>query len=399
MTRPLSLFAAPHRIAFFTGTLGFATSVGWWLTVLAEQASGRTILAQGDIPAGFLHAPMLLLFGFSPFVFGFLMTVFPRWMGFPDLALARYGPVSALMLLAVCVAGVGLWTGKDGLLVGGLALLLAGWLAGLAALCEVLGRNYIEGKPICWHGWSALAALMLGFAALAATLVFILTGDGWAWQLGHQLAVGGFLLPAFLTVAHRMVPFFAGNVVADYTRWKPGWLLGALWLAVLMRLVGEIGAATGLAIAGNAALAALTGLMAWKWWPRAAAPGLLQVLIWGFAWAPVGFLLGALASAGIVSGLAPTHALLVGFSGNLLIAMVTRVTQGHSGRPLAMFPVAWAAFLAVQLATLVRLSAALSGEGHALLAGAAALLFFGTTPWLLRNAIVYLMPRKDGKPG
>ena len=35
-------------------------------------------------------------------------------------------------------------------------------------------------------------------------------------------------------------------------------------------------------------------------------------------------------------GRAPAHALYIGFFGSLLVAMVTRVTQGHSGRPLEL---------------------------------------------------------------
>ena len=69
------------------------------------------------------------------------------------------------------------------------------------------------------------------------------------------------------------------------------------------------------------------------------------MLIWGFAWAPAGFALGALGAAGLPLGLAPTHALALGFAASLLVAMVTRVSHGHSGRPLAMVPLAWLAQL------------------------------------------------------
>ena len=90
---------------------------------------------------------------------------------------------------------------------------------------------------------------------------------------------------------------------------------------------------------------------------------------------------------------------MVGFSGSLLVAMVTRVTQGHSGRPLAMGPLAWLAFAAVQLAALTRIATALRGEGWMLLTLAALILIAGMLPWLARNAAIYLAPRRDGKPG
>jgi len=40
-----------------------------------------------------------------------------------------------------------------------------------------------------------------------------------------------------------------------------------------------------------------------------------------------------------VLGLEPLHALAIGFFGSMLLAMVTRITHGHSGRPLQVQPV------------------------------------------------------------
>jgi uncharacterized protein involved in response to NO len=123
------------------------------------------------------------------------------------------------------------------------------------------------------------------------------------------------------------------------------------------------------------------------------------VLIWGFAWAPLGFALSALASLGLPLGLAPTHALALGFAASLLVAMVTRVTHGHSGRPLAMVPLAWLAFAAVQLAAGLRIVAAIKGEPGVLLVSGALALAAGLLPWLIRNALIYLRPRLDGRDG
>ena len=75
-------------------------------------------------------------------------------------------------------------------------------------------------------------------------------------------------------------------------------------------------------------------------------PPLLRVLFLGFAWLPIAFALIRCAelwfavSGEFVLGRAPAHALFIGFFGSLLVAMVTRVTQGHSGRPLVLGGVA-----------------------------------------------------------
>jgi uncharacterized protein involved in response to NO len=113
-------------------------------------------------------------------------------------------------------------------------------------------------------------------------------------------------------------------------------------VALLLHLALELRHAYGWLWIADAPLALLfTGLLI-AWWPPRRMPALLRVLYLGFAWLP-----GALAlyawqswwyalSGEFVLGRAPAHALFIGFFGSLLVAMVTRVTQGHSGRPLVL---------------------------------------------------------------
>jgi uncharacterized protein involved in response to NO len=259
--------------------------------------------------------------------------------------------------------------------------------------------NRRDGKPPCWHAASAIAAQVLGLLALLCAIGFVITTDPRLLRLANLLAINGFLLPVFLTVAHRMVPFFARMVVTDYQPWRPDWLLAAIWAMLGLRLLGEgFVQATTLAL-GSTGLALMTSVMVFRWWPRNPAPGLLKALLWGFLWAPAGFALSALDACGLALGRAPLHALLIGFAGSMLVAMVTRVTQGHSGRPLAMFSLPWAAFAGIQLATVLRMWAALRAEESAILLLAAGAFLFGLAPWLVRNALVYSRPRIDGRPG
>src|SRR4029453_10279998 len=62
-----------------------------------------------------------------------------------------------------------------------------------------------------------------------------------------------------------------------------------------------------------------------------------------------------LAAGEFVLGRAPAHALFVGFFGSLLVAMVTRVTQGHSGRPPEVGKGAAFALVVVQLVAVTRM--------------------------------------------
>jgi uncharacterized protein involved in response to NO len=127
----------------------------------------------------------------------------------------------------------------------------------------------------------------------------------------------------------------------------------------------------------------------------------------GFVWLGVALaLLGAshaLAAwqgEGAALGLAPLHALTMGYLGATLMAMVTRVTAGHSGRPLAADKVVWALYLLLQAATLLRVLAALwPALPMAVTLLAAALWTATCTGWAWRYGGWLARPRADGRPG
>ena len=98
-------------------------------------------------------------------------------------------------------------------------------------------------------------------------------------------------------------------------------------------------------------------------------------------------------------GRGPAHALFIGFFGSLLVAMVTRVTQGHSGRPLVFGGAATFAFVVIQLVCLTRIVAELAPDQMAWQAVAAIGWLLAFAPWVLRSLRIYLAPRADGKPG
>ena len=105
------------------------------------------------------------------------------------------------------------------------------------------------------------------------------------------------------------------------------------------------------------------------------------------------------ASDAFILGRAPAHALFIGFFGSLLVAMVTRVTQGHSGRPLVLGRVAGFAFIAVQGVALLRTLAELQPDGLSWQAVAAVCWIAAFLPWVARSSWIYLSARTDGKPG
>jgi uncharacterized protein involved in response to NO len=213
------------------------------------------------------------------------------------------------------------------------------------------------------------------------------------------------LLLVFFTVAHRMFPFFAAGVVVGYQAWRPLWLLAAVWCAVGLHLALALAGCFEWLWIADGALVGLTGLACWRWWPRGAKPGLLVVLFLGFAWLPIAMALFTAnsltyaATGAFALGRAPAHALFIGFFGSSLVAMVTRVTQGHSGRPLVMPAAAWFTFVALQIVAVARIAGELVADPYAWFAAAAVgwLVAFG--PWVVRLGGIYLAPRIDEKPG
>lgn len=392
------LFATPHRLLFLVGVVQLLGCMGWWsLTLMASGAYSPDVI--GVTPASLLHAPILLYLAVPPFFLGFLLTVFPRWIGLADAGPGIFLPVGLAYFLSALFLWIGLFTGSDTavLLAFSAAFLGQLWAAIHMARWLILERK--QGKPPSWHGWSALAALGFGMACLLAAIGGILMGDGLLLREASHIALIVYIVPIFVTVAHRMVPFFAGNVVDGYVRWRPFWVLGAFWAASIVTGMGMLAGLGVLQVVGHVFLAVITGMMAWKWWPRASAPGLLWVLIIGFAWAPIGFVLEALSDFGSGANLAGTHALTIGFASSLIIAMVTRVSQGHSGRPLVMPMWSWFAFTGVQSAALMRIASIAMPESPGLLVISAIVLTLALAPWAVRGAFLYLRRRADGKPG
>jgi uncharacterized protein involved in response to NO len=222
------------------------------------------------------------------------------------------------------------------------------------------------------------------------------------------IKIGGtaLLLPIYFTVCHRMIPFFAGAALPGYRAVRPMWTLAAFWALAVVHVWLELRHGYAWLWVADLPMTALTLWLLRLWWPRGTAmPALLRVLFVGFAWLPIAFALYSAqslwyaASDVFILGRAPAHALFIGFFGSLLVAMVTRVTQGHSGRPLVLGRVAGFAFVAVQVVALLRVLAELQREPMSWQALAAVGWIVAFLPWVVRSSWIYLSARIDGKPG
>lgn len=398
---PRLLAAAPHRMMFFGGATALLVTMLWWACFLGAGYFGHAFPAT-PVPGGWAHAVFTQYGMLAMFIFGFLLTVFPRWMGQPALPRRAYIPVFAGVFGGYLLAHIGLLDLKP-LLIAGLALMLGGWAMGLRALGGVLRRN--RGKDR--HAVSCFGALVAGFVGLACFFAFLL---GAPWQcaiFAIKLGTFGLLLPIFFTVAHRMIPFFSGNIVGPrYKPFRPAWSLAALWPLLLVHLGLDLAHRYDLLFLADAPLALFFAYhwIGWQPW-KCLRPGLLAALHIALLWLPTAFVLFTVQSlvfrwAGeFTLGRAPVHALTVGFFGSMLVAMVTRVTHGHSGRPLQMGAIPWLTFALLQIVALTRIGAEVAHDTALWLVVAAFGWVIAFAPWVLRALWIYATPRLDGNPG
>jgi uncharacterized protein involved in response to NO len=390
-----TLTAAAHRITFLPGALMTVLSMLWWMLDMESRRAGGNGLAPEGFPGPVLHA-WLMLYGLFPFfIFGFLFTAMPNWLNGAKISLPAYSATGLLM-----AAGAGL---TFFLPTPGLVLHLAGWGTGLAALLKTLAGAKPQDKRHSWLAWCALALGWLGNALFLAWWLGDFP-DLLAWS--ENLGIWACLVPIFLTVCHRMVPWFTSRIVPNYVLIRPYGLLYAMLAAGLLH--GALDAA-GLGPFTWLADLPLAGIAFWfmsRWGiARSFKVRLLAMLHIAFVWAGVSFLLFAVDSLARLlelpwsAGHAPLHALGIGFFSTMLVGMASRVTLGHSGRPLEADNATWWLFWLVQAVALIRMLPDLLPLPGLLISVAGLLWLVAFGAWAWKYAPFYWRPRVDGKPG
>jgi len=407
------LMAAPHRLCFFTAAVMMATSSLWWAAVLVARAMGQGL--NWAIPMTPAHA-LLMTTGFLPlFMAGFLFTAGPRWLALPEGSIttqALRGPICAMLIGWACaIAGFHM----ERLLAGaGLTLVAAGWSTLCIKFAGLLRRSPLTDRA---HAQLAGCACGIGGVALWIAAAAVFTDQVPLLRSATQLALWCFIATVFAVVSHRMLPFFTAGVLPFLDAWRPAWLLwaivGALWLSALLA-IAELwwfpipAALRGMQAAFEACMAGLLLWLALRWGlVQSFRNRLLAMLHGGFVWLGIAFAL-ACVSHGLMAlsggerslGLAPMHALTMGYFGATLLAMATRVSSGHGGRPLAADGPAWILYWILQTAVLLRVIAALWTEATPFLTIVAVLCWaVATVGWALRYGRWFGQPRSDGRPG
>ena len=364
-----AILALGFRPFFLAGAVWAALAMLAWLLVL----TGRLGLPVAMGPVDWhVHA---FLYGYLPAIAaGFLLTAVPNWTG-------RL-PVTGWPLLAL----VGLW------LVGRLAVLTGVWLgplvtaiidlAFLAGFAVVVARELIAGA-----NKRNLPVLLLLTLLLIGNAVFHLevavAGNA---AIGTRLGITGALMLIML-IGGRIVPSFTRNWLAKRGSGRlpvptgplDGVAIAVAGLALMSWMVEPMTPITA-SLALVAGVLQLVRLVRWAG-ERTTAEPLVLILHLGYAFVPLGFLLvaGAFLLPNAIRPVAAIHAWTAGAIGTMTLAVMTRASLGHSGRPLTADGWTHAIYLLILGAALARIMAGTS-------LGFVALQHLAATLWVLAFA-------------
>jgi uncharacterized protein involved in response to NO len=388
-----ALWDRGFRPFFLAAGIYAVVGVGTWMAIWL-----------GALPAPTWLSPLWwhgheMVFGFvAAAVAGFLLTAAPVWTGreAPQGRLLRalfaLWLVGRVAFLAVGLVPAGLVAVIDAAFLPSLAIVLARMLRGTGQR-----RNYgiVAVISILSVANVAMHVSALGLVPPSAA--------GRALRVSVDIVV-----VLLLVVGGRITPAFTANAlrrrgIAPRVRayaWLDRLVVTAVLALAAADLVAPRGTWSGVlgTVAGVAAGARLAG---WQGWAVRDDP-LLWSLHAGLGWVAAGLVLvGVSDLGGPVPGAAGLHALTAGAMGTTILAVMTRVGLGHTGRPLVLPKGAVTSYVLAHAAAFLRVTAAFASGTAATwllstssLAWAAAFGLFVLLYWPLLTH-----PRVDGLPG
>jgi uncharacterized protein involved in response to NO len=346
----MQLFSHAFRPFFLLGGVFSAIAIGFWslifLGYLPHPPTGNAM---------FWHAHEML-YGFAvAIVTGFLLTAVSAWTGRPPVSGNTLACLAASWLIGrIAMYGSLRVQATTGSLVGSLDLLFP------ALLCILAGREILGGRSRRNYGIFAITAFLflldLSYHFASAT------GETVYTRLSLIATVHVILLLITL-IAGRIIPAFTRNWLRDRDLLPlPTSSVPLDRLVLTFTLLAGIAltlSATGLwvgLIASVAALLHTLRLLRWCGLATVREP-LLFVLHVAYAWIPIGYgLLAAIALGFQYPQSVGLHALTVGAIGTMLLAMISRVALGHTGRALHAARLTVIAYLLLTFAVLSRLA-------------------------------------------
>lgn len=380
------VLALGFRVFFSLSGLSALVLIALWLAVY----SGSISLAH-YYPGNIWHAHEML-FGYTAAVIaGFLLTAVKNWTGESTIT---DKPLAGLALL--WIAGRLAPFSENYItheFIAFIDLLFLPCLAYALSL-PILKAKYTRG--LVFIG----LIMMMAVANILVHVEMLNYSAQTAW-LGLQLMIA-LVLVMILIIAGRVFPFFTERGAGIALIKKP--LLDSLSIAsavivFILMMFNVTGGLLGIAAASASIINSLR-IKNWLVKEISSIP-LLWVLFSGYAWIIVGFALTVLSAFSLIPATLPLHAFTMGGIGVVTIAMMARVSLGHTGRNLKASKTMVIAFFTINLAVFIRVFLPIF-----IPAGYATFIWLAGLLWVLAFllfSIVYLpiltTARADGKTG
>jgi uncharacterized protein involved in response to NO len=382
-------FAYGFRTFFLAAGLSALALVPWW-----AAATCCGVLLTTAWPGSLWHGHEMLHGFVAAAIAGFLLTAVPSWTRRRGFGGAPLVFMSLVWLLGRVAAAASGHLHPAVVAAADLAFLpvLAAWLG--PPLVRERNRNtpLLAVLGVLWAANASFhLALWRGDAVVASTSLLV-TVDVVILLI---TVIGGRITPAFTATALRLQ-----GVAATVRAARPMAPL-AVGAMILVAMVD--------AFAGGGRLAGWTALLAaavqfarlaqWQG-HRTLGDTLVWILHLGYLWIPLGLLLKGMALLGVAGvALGWLHALTAGAVATMILGVMTRVSLGHTGRPLVLPAGVVLAYLSLAGAAVLRVLGPVLTHYCWTLAAAAVLWALAFTLFLWRYGPILWRPRPDGRPG
>ena len=321
---PRPILRLAFRPLFFGGTLFSLVAILWWVIFWLHPSPWQPYGG----PTWWHGHEMLFGFG-SAIVVGFLLTAVQNWTGVPGLRGGLLALLAGVWLLArlLLAFGAGLPRG----------LLVAVDLSFLLLAAAAMAYPVVKVKQ--WRNIMFVPMLFVLALLNGASHWGVLRGRP---DLALQALHGAVLLITLfiVVIGGRVIPFFTANGTGcqrlPAKRWLEVLSGVSMILLVISAFIGFSRVPAAIMVPLCVAAAVVNGWRFLRWgYQHCWNVPLLWSLHLSYVFIPVGLLALAFYAAGLLDNVSiALHCFTVGAIGGMILAMISRVTLGHTGRPL-----------------------------------------------------------------
>ncbi len=346
---------------FFLGAALFAgVAIPVWILVLAGVGDSTFLY-----PARDWHVHEMV-FGFLPAVItGFLLTAIPNWTDRPPIRGYELMLLFTLWLAGRLLIAIPWFTPLVS------AIVDVGFLVAVAGLVwrEIAAAKRWDRAPM---------GVLVSLLACANILFHVLTLSGMAADRTERAAIGMVMMLLTL-IGGRLIPTFTGELLVGSGRTErptsfsryDGLSIALVGFAVVSWIVQPHSMVTGWMFV-TAGLANLGRLARWYGWLTSREP-LVLILHVGYGWFALSLLIlgGSILEIGLPAEDA-VHAFTAGAVGAMTLAVMTRASLGHTGRPRHAGPLTVCIYMLVNVGAVLRVFGPTTGLSTNLVMGVAA---------------------------